>query len=137
MQQKLLATQDLDLKKATNIAIGFETASKEARSLQSSRNVEGERIDRVGAQFSGVRGGGQGMNQGRKECYRCGSLTHLSNGCPFRNKECFGCGKKGHLKWKCHKPKGDEKKESKTGRRGKEIRENIIEKIEIPRTSRH
>ena len=44
VQQKLLATQDLDLKKATNIAIGFETASKEARSLQSSGNVDGEMI---------------------------------------------------------------------------------------------
>ena len=116
VQQKLLATQDLNLKKAMDIAIGFETASKEARSLQSSGGVDGERIDRLGAQFGSNRVGGQGFNQGRKECYRCGSLTHLANGCPFRNKECFGCGRKGHLKCKCQKSEGEEKKGKNSGK---------------------
>ena len=86
IQQRLLSEENLDLAKALKIAIGFESAGREAKNLQSQGSHE--TVHHIG-----------GQQQGRRECYKCGNLKHLANNCPFRNKECYGCGKRGHPKW--------------------------------------
>lgn len=42
-------------------------------------------------------------SQKRKECYRCGSWSHLAydDKCPAKGKECLKCGKMGHFKAYC------------------------------------
>ena len=113
VQQKLLSTKDLTLKKATEIALSFEAASKEAKVLQgggASGGASGGGDDAVHRL-----GGQQQQNQGRKECYRCGSFSHLANGCPFRTKSCYGCGKVGHPKWKCEVKRGEEDRSKQVG----------------------
>ena len=38
------------------------------------------------------------QSSGRRECFRCGSIRHLAEGCPFKTAECFKCRQVGHIK---------------------------------------
>ena len=69
-------------------------------------NVNGEegglssRIHKV-TQNLGKANASEGRLPGRRECYRCGSIKHLADGCPFKTAECFKCKQVGHIKKKC------------------------------------
>ena len=107
VQQKLLSMKDLTLEAAIDTAVSFETACKDAKIIHGGSNSSGvgsvdESINRVGSQ-----------NQERRECYRCGSVSHLANSCPFKMKSCFGCGRVGHTKRRCCMEKKSEDDESK------------------------
>ena len=103
VQQKLLRMKDLTLESALDTAISFELASKDAKILQGGTSDSG-------GEDTVYRVGGQEQNQGRRECYRCGSTIHLANVCPFRTKQCFGCSRIGHTRRKCTmKANGDKR----------------------------
>ena len=122
VQQKLLATKGLTLKMATDTAIVMEAAARSAKQIHSNSAVHVNKFGHSHGHsnrfqghnsnsFSKSRGGGVGNQQGnpksfgtkKKECYRCGSLVHLGDSCPFKSLECFKCGKIGHKKGKCRK----------------------------------
>ena len=69
------------------LALGLETAVKNARELQSS--------GREFALMEGVNKLDSGDNEATKPCYRCGKTSHLPWKCTFREAKCFNCGKKG------------------------------------------
>ena len=115
VQQKLLATQNLTLKNAVDNAVAMEAAVRSAKQIHG---VEVSNIHKLGGgghsgtgyrnKFGGKGKGGNFLSKGnnqknnnRRECYRCGSLAHLADKCPFIDRVCYGCKKKGHAKSKC------------------------------------
>ena len=93
IQRRLLSEPRLDFKKAMELALGLETAVKNARELQSS--------GREFASMEGVNKLDPGDSEAAKPCYRCGKTSHLPWKCPFREAKCFNCGKKGHVRSVC------------------------------------
>ena len=93
IQRRLLSEPRLDFKKAMELALGLETAVKNARELQSS--------GREFAPMEGVNKLDSGDSEAAKPCYRCGKTSHLPWKCPFREAKCFNCGKKGHVRSVC------------------------------------
>ena len=89
VQKKLLSVGNtLTLDKALKLAIGFETASKNAENLPH--------------------GGSQGhpiLKVGGKTCFQCGGGGHESDNCSFKGKDCFFCKKVGHTARMCRKKK--------------------------------
>ena len=86
IQRRLLSEPRLNFKKAMELALGLETAVKNARELQSS--------GREFASMEGVNKLDSGDSEAAKPCYRCGKTSHLAWKCPFREAKCFNCGKK-------------------------------------------
>jgi hypothetical protein len=97
IQRKLLGETELDLKKATKIAVGMETANKEAANLGGTREIHG--VDQVRKKESWTKSGE------KEACYRCGDPKHRAPDCSFRDKECFLCKKKGHISRVCSQRK--------------------------------
>ena len=88
VQQKLLATKDLTLEKALNIARSYETASRDAKMIQSgtgSSSVhraeveESESVHRVYQQKQA----NSREKEDTRECYKCGKVGHISPKCPY------------------------------------------------------
>lgn len=112
IQQKLLATQDLDLQTAIYTAIAMEAAAESAKELHGGISSFGGNssgaVYRVGNEKGNNNIGSTGGDDRgsvyalRKECFRCGSNRHLADGCPFKNRECFACKQVGHIRKKCH-----------------------------------
>ena len=70
IQRKLLGEAELDLKKATKIALGMETANKEAVNLGGTREIHG--VDQM---------------RKREACFRCGDVKHRAPDCVFKDRE--------------------------------------------------
>jgi hypothetical protein len=104
IQEKLLTIKDLTLKKAIEAAVAMETAYQDAREIRHSQGSDTARDVNLN-QLSGRK---------EKECYRCGSKTHMADGCPFKTKDCFRCGKVGHISRTCRS-----EKKGRTGGDGK------------------
>ena len=113
VQQKLLATQTLTLKAAVDNAVAMEAAVRSAKQIHGV-GVEVSNINKLGdGGHSGFKNKLSGKGRGgpksfsnkkgttKKECFRCGSLIHLADKCPFIDRECYGCKKLGHAKSKC------------------------------------
>lgn len=79
IQKRLLSTPELTLTKAVNIAVGMETAAKDAEEFQS----------RLPASPS--------LHGLFTTCYRCGNSNHSADTCRFKSVSCRGCGKQGHI----------------------------------------
>jgi hypothetical protein len=92
IQKKLLGEGTLTLKKAMSIAVGMETASREAATMSGAPEIHGIEHDKT---FH------------REKCFRCGDHRHKAPSCWFKDKECFQCKKKGHAAKVCaNKKKG-------------------------------
>ena len=93
VQQKLLATKGLTLQTAIDTSVAMEAAARSARQIHGV-GLEGQ-VNKLGSSRGGYRQPQvQNANRGaKKECYRCGSVRHLADKCPFKDKECFGCKK--------------------------------------------
>ena len=100
IQQRLLATRDLDLKRAMDTAVAMEAATRSAKELHGS-NGEGE----ISSTVHKLDNEAGRMCVTKRECYRCGSTRHLADACAFKNQECFGCKQIGHIRKKCHSSK--------------------------------
>ena len=95
MQRRLLAEPDLTLKKAEEIALAMELASKHVVDIQST-DATPSKVNQVNS---------AARNKGRNpasntECYRCGE-KHEAFTCRFKDAQCFKCGKRGHLAKSC------------------------------------
>ena len=113
IQKSLLAEDNLDLKRALEMAQGMEAANRNAQmlrennpsaSVMSDDNISNsvaqmeEEIDRVG-RFSRP----QGTSGSGKKCYRCGRSDHFAHNCVHKDTVCHNCKKCGHLARRvCH-----------------------------------
>ena len=101
IQRKLLGELGLTLEKATTIAVGMETASREAATM-SGHAQEVHEVDQD-------RGGARDQDRGGKstfsKCFRCGDSRHRPNNCLFKDKDCFNCKQKGHISKVCTRKK--------------------------------
>ena len=104
IQQTLLSEKTLTLKKALEVAQGWETAAKNAKVLSqgeaSAESLTSEAVNRVG-------GNEKSRTSTRQKftgtCFCCGKAGHRRATCRFKNAVCHGCGKTGHLKRVCNK----------------------------------
>ena len=86
IQRRLLAEEELTLKKAHDVAYSMETATKQASELHGHASTQGSADT---AHFL------------KSTCYRCGKTGHSSNSCYFKDQNCRKCGKKGHIAKVC------------------------------------
>lgn len=89
IQARLLAEQALTLDSAWKTAASMETADVQTKQL---RQPEVEDVNK----FS---------DRAKTSCWRCGSTTHGSQTCRFRELECFRCKQKGHRAGMCRQPR--------------------------------
>ena len=92
IQRKLLSEVGLTLERALAIAVGIETATKEAAAM-SAHVHGGSSIPELHNVDSG--------KPSRERCFRCGDMKHKQQNCFFKEKECFTCKKKGHISKVC------------------------------------
>lgn len=116
IQKRLLAEVDLDLKKATEIALAMEMAAKHTTEIMSKPVVPVNQVTRGGRRWHreqksgpGIRGPRAGDNakpkyDGKKPCFRCGG-KHAAEDCKFKNEKCFECKKTGHIGKMCRSKK--------------------------------
>ena len=95
MQRRLLAEPDLTLKKAEEIALAMELASKHVVDIQSTDTTP-SKVNQVN---SAARNKGKNPASST-ECYRCGE-KHEAFTCRFKDAQCFKGGKRGHLAKSC------------------------------------
>ncbi|KAK2558990.1 hypothetical protein P5673_018618 [Acropora cervicornis] len=95
MQRRLLVEPDLTLKKAEEIALAMELASKHVVDIQST-DATPSKVNQVNSAA-----GNKGKNPASStECYCCGE-KHEAFTCRFKDAQCFKCGKRGHLAKSC------------------------------------
>ena len=103
IRRKLLGQADLNLQKATDIAVRMELTDKEITQFSSDKQV-------YKVEF--------------QECFRCGLRNHHPDKCFHKESECHTCKKMGHISPKCpqrssakssasNKPKPAKKKNSR------------------------
>ena len=88
IQRKLLGEIGLTLERAIMVAVGMETATREAATMSASSD------------HRDVHSMDHGRPSGGKFC-RCGDVKHKQQNCFFKEKECFTCKKKGHISKVC------------------------------------
>ena len=75
VQRRLLAGENLTLKKAQELALGIETAAKNVCELQGTRRAAEPRLQRDVCRV---------QREVTNDCYKCGKQNHKSAQCPFR-----------------------------------------------------
>lgn len=108
IQSKLLAETDLTLDKAIETAVAIETAEHNTRELHQPLN---SKEDASAVQWlarpsdSNQSGGRRAAVKPRTQrwrrnsrCFRCLSVRHGGDECPFKDKQCFECNKVGHTR---------------------------------------
>lgn len=88
---RLLQEPELTFKKAYDISIAMESASKDIHDIQHRPSNQPKPIS--------VQNAVQKVTS--KPCYRCGGKTHSSTVCRFKDATCHHCGKKGHIDRAC------------------------------------
>ena len=107
IRQRLLAEDNLDFKKALDMAQAMELAAEDSKELSASAPVAVHKLQ-GGAPTpqvqQGVRGPGRRRSattsQPSSPCHRCGG-KHWSSQCRFRSEKCRACGKTGHIAKMC------------------------------------
>ena len=96
IQRRLLAEEDLNLKKAFDLANGMEAANRKASELQASTKtgVAARDIQHVAPPKPE-------SASAFPPCYRYGKTGHSPDSCYFKLQKCRGCGKKGHIAKMC------------------------------------
>ncbi|KAJ8039789.1 hypothetical protein HOLleu_13900 [Holothuria leucospilota] len=110
IQRNLLSKSSLTFETALEIAIGLETASKNADDLkQTFQQATPTHHSEQSVQFI-PKGKGKVGKSNRKSgqktaCYRCGGMNHAPQDCWFKDKACNECGKIGHKAKVCRSKK--------------------------------
>ena len=89
IQRRLLTEDNLTLLRAVQIAVGMETAAKDASELRPPPPV----VNRMQAQAQPRRSGSR--------CYRCGKGNHTPEECRFKDQTCHRCHIRGHIRAVC------------------------------------
>ena len=138
IQRRLLSESELTYKKAFDMALGVESAERNAKDLQSQKGEAIHMIEvsaKQGAQASGKVGQNTSNNADQVSdnvfalntssqpratlrnqgvsCYRYGG-RHQSKDCNFKEATCYNCHKRGHLAKVCRTKPGSDS----TARRG-------------------
>jgi len=133
-RKRLLCVRDLDLKKASEMALAEESATANAENMKlqgSGSNHSGSQVNKFRSaprkttshtprSYQGQSAAKSGEGARPKTwgpCFRCGD-RHNSYTCPFINAKCNACSETGHIAKKCHKDKyrGNQKKPQYQGR---------------------
>ena len=85
-QKNLLTEVNLTLERATEIALGIESAEKTVRDFKSSETVA---VKKVEVKVPPPRKS--------EKCQHCGRSNHLSKDCRLKNAVCYRCKKRGHI----------------------------------------
>ncbi|KAK3726335.1 hypothetical protein QZH41_008960, partial [Actinostola sp. cb2023] len=88
IQRRLLAEPGLTYKRAVQLALAFESASKNTLDLKSKVETAPISVHQVN------------KHETPQECYRCGG-RHNPSQCRFREVKCYNCDKKGHIEKMC------------------------------------
>ncbi|XP_053550471.1 uncharacterized protein K02A2.6-like [Bombina bombina] len=101
VQKRLLAEDELTLKRAIEIATVMELAAKDAQMLQAPAQAVCDKEKDVFHTSVHLNKQYPARQGSQTACYRCGDTNHTANACRFRNSTCYGCGKIGHIKRVC------------------------------------
>jgi len=118
IQQKLLATKELNLAKAFGIACSMASVASKSKELRVNPGLE---MFSAPATVNAVQSLGSA-------CYRCGGTDNQPSACSFLTRECYRCYQKGHRASHCpnkdqstesssHKPTGEGKKTEPTAKK--------------------
>ena len=93
IQKCLLAEDRLTFKKALEISLTLEAATKDTKQLQTVVSASSVPVHKVKET--------EGLSPNTK-CYRCGKPNHKAPECRFKDSVCTKCNKKGHLAKVCY-----------------------------------
>ncbi len=96
IQKSLLTEGALTMSRAAELAQAKEAASRDAKNFKGSA---------AAALLQLAGSGDHSPSQGRKPCYRCRKLGHLSTECKYKQSKCHKCGKQGHIAPVCRSKK--------------------------------
>lgn len=97
-QRRLLQEPELTFKKAYDIAVAMESASKDIHDIQRQPQPPQQLKTISSVQQVTER---TTVSPQTKPCYRCGGRNHLPRNCRFKDSTCNYCKKKGHIAKVC------------------------------------
>ena len=88
IRKRLLTEENLNLERATNLALSLEASKHENKLMDNNEGVNKVNFD-------------------KRRCYRCSDDTHLADSCRYKTFICRNCNLKGHLARACRRKKGN------------------------------
>ena len=131
IQRRLLAEPELTYKRAVELSLAMESASKHVEDLGAKRafaEVEDPtKIHRINNREAN-------QKSSPSDCYRCGG-NHAANSCKFRELKCFNCDKISQLAKVCRSTRRRTKQAElpprrETGSRGKRQEETEVKMVD-------
>ena len=109
IQRRLLSEDNLDFKKAYDLALAMEAAAKNSRTLQQASNSPSietpvEDVRKIRKQFTSSKhpqSRTQTATTSAGTCTRCGARNHPASRCKYRTAKCYNCSKVGHIASVC------------------------------------
>ena len=99
-QKRLLAIKKLTLQEAMDLAQAMETADKNSKALQGSKDATVNRFSKTTTPRAPRRN-----PTARRPCHRCGKSNHEASQCRFIDAVCRKCNKVGHIAPVCYSKK--------------------------------
>ena len=109
IQRRLLSEDNLDFKKAYDLALAMEAAAKNSRTLQQASNSPSietpvEDVRKIRKQFTSSKhpqSRTQTATTSAGTYMRCGARNHPAARCKYRTAKCYNCSKVGHIASVC------------------------------------
>jgi hypothetical protein len=131
IQRRLLAEPELTYKKAVELSLAMESASKHVEDL-GAKGVSIEDPNNI-LYIHRINNREDNQQSSRSECFRCGG-KHAANSYKFRELKCFNCDKIGHIAKVCRSTRRGTKQAElpqrrETGSRGKREQETEVKMV--------